>query len=62
MMLADPGLVVAKLVEKLDEFEVALEQERRILVVGMERRQEDAGAQAVAGDHEDMNFLLLVIL
>src|SRR5262245_52051618 len=48
VVLADPGLVIAELVEPLDELEVALQRQRRVLVVGMERRQEDAGPQAIA--------------
>src|SRR4030095_15366890 len=50
MVLAHPGLVVAEAVEVLDELEVTLDGERRILVHGMEGREEDAGAETI--DHE----------
>jgi hypothetical protein len=37
VVLADPRLVVAEAVEVLDELEVALEREGRVLARGMER-------------------------
>src|SRR5437764_10270936 len=42
MVLADPGLVKAKLVEMDDEIEVALEAGGGVLLVRVEGRQEDA--------------------
>src|SRR5579862_4473941 len=45
MMLADPRLGVIVHVQPLHELEVALHAEQRIFVVGVERRQEDPGAQ-----------------
>ena len=45
MVLADPGLVVVEPVEMLEQFEVALDRQGRVLVVIVERRQEDAAAQ-----------------
>jgi len=36
VVLADPGLVVAELVEKLDQLKIALEAERRVLVIGVD--------------------------
>src|SRR5690348_16280050 len=45
MMLADPRLGVIVHVEPLHQLEVALHTEQRIFVVGVERRQEDPGAQ-----------------
>ncbi len=45
VVLADPGLVIAQLVEVLDELEIALEGKGGILVDGMKRRQEDSEAQ-----------------
>jgi hypothetical protein len=42
MVLADPGLVKAELVEPFDQVEVALEALGRVLFVRMERRQKDA--------------------
>jgi hypothetical protein len=46
VMLADPRLVVAELVEPLDQRPVALERERRVLVGRVERGGEDSEAQA----------------
>src|SRR6266699_6823508 len=45
MMLADPRLVIIEPVEMLQQLEVALDRQGRVLVVIMERRQEDAAAQ-----------------
>ena len=45
VVLADPRLVEAELVEPLDELAVALQTERRVLVDGMKRRHEDAETQ-----------------
>jgi hypothetical protein len=42
VVLADPCLVVVQPVEVLDELEVALERQRRVLAGGVERGQEDA--------------------
>src|SRR5262249_42965476 len=45
MMLADPGLGEAELLQILDQPEIALHQERRVLVGRGKGRQEDAGPQ-----------------
>ena len=45
VVLADPGLVVAEAVEVLDERQVALEGQRRVLSRRVERRHEDAKPQ-----------------
>ena len=45
MMLADPGLVVIEPVEVLEQLHVPLHRQGRVLVVVMERREEDAAAQ-----------------
>src|SRR5438045_9007044 len=42
MVLADPGLVKAELVEMDDQVEIALEALGRVLLVRVEGRQEDA--------------------
>ena len=47
VVLADPGLVPAELVEVHDEVEVALDRQRRVLAGLVERRHEDAEAQSV---------------
>jgi hypothetical protein len=47
VMLADPRFVVAELVEPFDELEVPLQRQGRVFVVGMKRRQEDTGTQAI---------------
>jgi hypothetical protein len=44
-MLADPGFLVAEPVEPFHELEIAPKRQRRILVDGVERRQENAAAQ-----------------
>ena len=44
-MLADPGLVVAELVDPLDQLHVARHAERRVLADPMERGEEDAERQ-----------------
>jgi hypothetical protein len=45
-MLADPSFLEAELVHQLDELHVALDRERRVLVDGVEGRDERAEAQA----------------
>ena len=45
VVLADPGLVEAELVEPLHQFEVAFEALGRVLLVRMERRQKDPVAE-----------------
>ena len=50
MMLADPCLVEADLVEMFDQVDIAAQCERRIFVDGMKRREEDSGAQAVGSN------------
>jgi hypothetical protein len=50
VVLADPRLVPAELVEVGDQFEIALDGQRRVLPGLMERRHEDAEAQTVGHD------------
>ena len=50
-MLAEPRLVVAETIEPLDQLEIAVERGGGVLADGVERRQEDAEAQAVGGVH-----------
>jgi len=50
MMLADPGLVVAELVEMLEQGQVAPQSERRILVYRMERREKNSTTHPVGSD------------
>jgi hypothetical protein len=45
MVLADPGLVKAELVQPRHQFEVALEALGGVLLVRMERRQKDPVAE-----------------
>ena len=45
-MLAEPGLVEAERVQVLDELQVALERQRRVLAHRVERGQEDAEPEA----------------
>ena len=45
MVLADPRLGIAERVEPLHRLEIALHAEERVLVIGMEGRQEDPGVQ-----------------
>ncbi len=45
MMLADPRLVIIQPVEMLEQFEVALDRQGRVLVVVVERREKNAAAQ-----------------
>jgi hypothetical protein len=47
VMLADPGLVVAQLVEPFDQLHVARHAQRRVLADPMERREKDAELQAL---------------
>ena len=42
VMLADPGLVVAELVEVHDQFQIALQRERWVLTGRVERCHEDS--------------------
>jgi hypothetical protein len=42
VVLAAPGLVVAAAVEPLDQFEILLERQRRILARGVEGGHENA--------------------
>ena len=48
VVLADPGLVVAELVEVHDQVEVALQRQRRVLAGRVERRHEDSEAKTLA--------------
>ena len=45
MMLADPGLVIIEPVEMLQQLEIPLDRQGRVLVVIVERRHEDAAPQ-----------------
>jgi hypothetical protein len=45
VMLADPRLVVTEPVEMSDELQVSMQGFRRVVVQGMKRGEEDAGAQ-----------------
>ena len=51
VMLADPGLVVAELVEPFDQLEVAVDRQRGILADAVKRRHEDAEVHASVGCH-----------
>ncbi len=51
VVLADPGLVVAELVEVHDQVEVAFEGQRRVLTGRVERRHEDSETKTIR--HED---------
>jgi len=51
MMLADPGLVVAELIEPLDQLEIAVERGGGVLADRVEGRHEDAEAHAIGGGH-----------
>jgi hypothetical protein len=42
MMLADPRFVITKAIEMIDEFQVALDTERRVFVDRMKRREKDS--------------------
>jgi ATPase subunit of ABC transporter with duplicated ATPase domains len=46
VVFPDPRLVVAELIEPLDQFEVAAQREARVLAGRMERRDEDSEAHA----------------
>src|SRR5438067_986595 len=41
MVLADPGFVVAELVQPLDQFEIALQRKGRVLIRAVEWGEED---------------------
>ncbi len=45
VMLADPRLVIIQPVEMLEQLEVALDRQGRVLIVIVERREKDAAAQ-----------------
>ncbi len=45
MMLADPRLVIIQPVEMLEQLEVALDRQGRVLVVVVKRREKNAAAQ-----------------
>ena len=49
VVLAEPGLVEAQLVQVLDQLQVALEGQRRVLPDRVERGQEDAELQLLGG-------------
>ena len=49
VVLAEPGLVEAEVVEVLDQLEVALERQRRVLADRVERGQEDPELQSAVG-------------
>jgi hypothetical protein len=48
VVLTDPGLVVAELVEVLDQVEISLQRPRRVLSGRVERGHEDPESQSVA--------------
>src|SRR5262245_60010997 len=50
MVLADPGLIPAEPVEMLDQSEVALQRQCRVLAGGVERGHEDSEAKPVGHD------------
>jgi hypothetical protein len=52
VMLADPGLGEAELLEILDQLEIALHAERRIFVSRVKGRQENAGPQVPGWVHK----------
>src|SRR5438445_217727 len=52
VVLADPGFLEAELVEPLDQLEVALESERRVLAGRMERGHEDAEPHRPVEGHQ----------
>src|SRR6185437_4760234 len=63
MMLADPRLGEAEILEILDQLEIALHQERRVFVGRVKGRQENAGPQIpgwVHGSPRAVIFLDLV--
>ena len=45
MVLADPRLVIIQPVEMLEQFEIALDRQGRVLVVVVKRREKNAAAQ-----------------
>ncbi len=49
VVLAEPGFVEAELVEMLDQLQIALERERRVLADRVERGQEDPELQSAVG-------------
>ena len=52
VVLADPRLVVAEVVEPLDQLDVATDRQRRVFVQRVERCEEDAAAQRLTWIHE----------
>ena len=54
MMLADPGLGKAELLEPLDQLEIALHAERRVFVGRMKGRQENASPQVPRWGHKSL--------
>src|SRR5215475_11205460 len=56
MMLANPCLVKAELVEPLHQLEVAFEALRRVFLIRMERRQEDPVAEVDLGHRNVLNL------
>ena len=49
VMLADPRFLIAEPVQPLDQFEIAPQRQRRVLVDRMERGQKNAAAQGQSG-------------
>ena len=47
VMLTDPGLVVAELVEVDDQFQIALQRQRRVLTSRVEGCHEDSETKAI---------------
>jgi hypothetical protein len=44
MMFADPGFIVTKLIEPLDQFQIAVDRQRGVVADPVKRSQEDAEA------------------
>ena len=57
-MLADPGLVVAQLVEMLDQLQVTLQGQCWVLAHGMERSKEDPKTHSIVRHGPTPNSML----
>ena len=60
MVLADPGLLIAEPVQVLDQFQVAVNCFRRILVKRMKRGKEDTIAHWNRASHSSASFRLSI--
>src|SRR5712692_6555949 len=56
-MLADPDLVVAQVIEPLDQLHVAVDGQGRILAYSMERSEEDAEFHSAMGHGFSMRWV-----